>query len=164
MGIEIERKFLIANDSWRHGAIGVPYAQGYLSRGTGRTVRVRIAGEKAFLTIKGPVIGISRPEFEYPIPVEEARQLLLLCEGPIIEKTRFRVSTEDHLWEIDDFHGDNMGLVVAEVELRHPEESISFPSWLGREVTGDSRYYNSNLTIHPYKEWKREGEGAVLAV
>ncbi len=161
MGVEIERKFLVANDSWRVEAKGTPYAQGYLSRGKGSNVRVRIAGEIGFLTIKGPVVGISRPEFEYRIPLEEARQLLLLCEGPIIEKTRFKVFSEDHLWEIDEFHGDNDGLIVAEVELSDPEEPVIFPSWLGKEVTGEERYYNSRLTIHPYKDWQAEERIAV---
>lgn len=156
MGIEIERKFLIAHDSWRHGVTGIAYGQGYILRGSGRTVRVRIAGEKAFITIKGPVIGISRAEFEYSIPTEDARELLLLCESPLIEKTRYKIHVEGHIWEIDEFHGENDGLIVAEVELSHPEEPISFPSWLGKEVTGDSRYYNSNLTIHPYRGWDHE--------
>lgn len=156
MGMEIERKFLIANDSWRPGAKGLPYAQGYLSRGKGNTVRVRIAGEEAFLTIKGPVLGISRPEFEYSIALEDARQLLLLCEGPLIEKTRFKIFAENHLWEIDEFHGDNEGLIVAEVELSAPEETVILPPWIGREVTGENRYYNSNLTLHPFREWHRE--------
>lgn len=153
MGMEIERKFLLAGDSWRHEACGVPYVQGYISRGAGRTVRVRIAGEEAFLTIKGPVSGISRAEFEYLIPVEDARQLLTLCEGPLIEKTRFRILESGHLWEIDEFHGANDGLLVAEVELSQPDEAVLIPSWIGSEVTGDPRYYNSNLTLHPYCEW-----------
>jgi len=162
MGMEIERKFLVTDDSWRSGAKGVPYAQGYLSRGKGNTVRVRIAGEEAFLTIKGPVVGISRPEFEYPIPVEEARDILPLCEGPLIEKTRFKIFAENHLWEIDEFHGDNEGLIVAEVELSIPEETVILPPWIGREVTGENRYYNSNLTLHPFRAWSQEG--AALAV
>lgn len=156
MGIEIERKFLIAEDSWRLQAVGISYAQGYLSRGTGRTVRVRIAGEEAYITIKGPVRGISRLEYEYQIPVKDARELLLLCEGPLIEKTRYRIFTEGHLWEIDEFHGENAGLVIAEVELADPQESVIFPSWLGTEVTGDARYYNSNLTMHPYCDWRQK--------
>lgn len=156
MGMEIERKFLIANDSWRPGAKGIPYAQGYLSRGRGNTVRVRLAGEEAFLTIKGPVVGISRPEFEYSIPVAEARELLSLCDGPLIEKTRFKIVAEGHLWEIDEFHGENDGLFVAEVELNDPNEEVLLPPWLGKEVTGEARYYNSNLTVHPYQEWKEQ--------
>ena len=161
MGMEIERKFLLTGDSWRHEARGVSYSQGYISRGTGRTVRVRIAGEEAFLTIKGPVNGISRAEFEYQIPVEDARQLLTLCEGPLIEKTRFRIFEMGHLWEIDEFHGANNGLVVAEVELSAPDEAVLIPSWVGSEVTEDPRYYNSNLTQHPYGEWQKNDAEAV---
>jgi adenylate cyclase len=156
MGMEIERKFLIVNDSWRPGAKGIPYAQGYLSRGRGNTVRIRIAGEEAFLTIKGPVVGISRPEFEYSIPLPEAREMLSLCNGPLIEKTRFKVFSEGHLWEIDEFHGENDGLIVAEIELTDPDEEVALPLWIGKEVTGESRYYNSNLTIHPYRTWLEE--------
>lgn len=153
MGMEIERKFLIADDSWRHGAEGIPYSQGYLARGAGRTVRIRTAGEKAFLTIKGPVEGISRAEFEYPIPAEDARQLFPLCEGPLVEKIRYKVFFGNHFWEIDEFLGENEGLTIAEVELSHPDEPVIPPAWLGREVTGDPRYYNSNLSVHPFREW-----------
>lgn len=156
MGIEIERKFLIGEDTWRNQAAGVSYAQGYLSRGSGRTVRVRIAGELAFITIKGPVSGISRAEFEYQIPLEDAQQLLLLCEGPLIEKTRYKIFTEGHLWEIDEFHGANTGLLIAEVELADADECVTRPPWLGAEVTGDFRYYNSNLTVRPYSTWNKE--------
>ena len=153
MGTEIERKFLTASDAWRREGSGVHYAQGYISRGTGRTVRIRIAGERAFLTIKGPVTGISRSEFEYPIPLEDARELLQLCEGPIIQKYRFQIPFQSHIWEVDEFQGENSGLVVAEVELCRTDEEILFPPWIGKEVTGDSRYYNSNLTIHPFNSW-----------
>ena len=153
MGTEIERKFLISSDAWRHEVAGVSYAQGYISRGTGRTVRIRIAGEKAFLTIKGPVTGISRPEFEYPVPMDDARELLQLCEGPIIQKKRFHIIHQGHLWEVDEFQGENSGLIVAEVELSHPDQQVHLPPWVGQEVTGDPRYYNSNLTIHPYGTW-----------
>ena len=153
MGLEIERKFLVSNDQWRQGAVGEPFAQGYLSRSGGRTVRVRITGSGAFLTIKGPVSGITRLEFEYAIPIKEAREILALCEGPVITKNRFLIPFEGHVWEVDDFHGENQGLVIAEVELQDPDEAITLPTWLGREVTGDPRYYNSNLTIHPYRDW-----------
>jgi adenylate cyclase len=156
MGIEIERKFLVINDQWRDAASATHFAQGYITRGTGRTVRVRIAGAEAFLTIKGPVSGISRSEYEYPIPLEDAQGMLSLCEGPIIEKIRFKFSHEGHLWEIDEFLGENAGLIVAEVELSHPEEEVLLPDWIGKEVTGDPRYYNSNLTIHPFRAWKIE--------
>jgi adenylate cyclase len=156
MSVEIERKFLLASEQWRHGAHGIPYAQGYLSRGTGRTVRVRIAGSEAFLTIKGPVTGISRAEFEYSIPVEEAREMLSLCEGLMIEKIRYRIPHAQHVWEVDEFQGENWGLLIAEVEMKSPEEVVALPAWVGKEVTGDPRYYNSNLTIHPYREWSGE--------
>lgn len=153
MGVEIERKFLLADDSWRHGAVGIAYAQGYLSRGTGRTVRVRIAGEKSFLTIKGPVSGITRDEFEYQIPLEDARKMIPLCDGEIIQKTRYRIPFSNHVWEIDEFHGANQGLLVAEVEMRDPHEIVTLPSWVGAEVTGDPRYYNSALVSKPYSSW-----------
>ena len=153
MGTEIERKFLISSDAWRHEATGVPYAQGYISRGTGRTVRIRIAGDKAFLTIKGPITGISRAEFEYPIPMDDARDLLRLCEGSIIQKNRFHITHQGHLWEVDEFQGENSGLIIAEVELSHPDQEVPLPPWVGQEVTGDPRYYNSNLTIHPFAIW-----------
>ncbi len=158
MGMEIERKFLTASDSWRHGATGIPYAQGYLCRGTGRTVRVRVAGEKAFITIKGPVQGISRAEFEYPIPVSDAQELFALCEKPVIQKVRFTIFDEGHFWEIDEFEGENSGLIVAEIELISEEASFSLPSWVGREVTGDPRFYNSNLIVSPFCSWKGELE------
>jgi CYTH domain-containing protein len=154
MALETERKFLVNSEAWRRMGDAVPYAQGYLSRGSGRTVRVRIAGQEAFLTIKGPVIGITRQEFEYPIPVGDARSMLALCDGPVIEKTRTTIAIGSHVWEVDEFAGDNAGLIVAEVELNHPSEHVEKPEWVGSEVTGDPRYYNSNLTVHPYKEWR----------
>jgi len=160
MGIEIERKFLIAKggleEACRLDGEGVPYAQGYLSRGTGRTVRIRIAGSAAFLTVKGPVTGISRAEFEYEIPINDARQMLMLCDGPVIEKIRRRIPHCGHVWEVDEFMGENEGLAVAEVELATADEFIEIPSWIGKEVTGDPRYYNSNLTVHPYRLWRHE--------
>ena len=162
MGTEIERKFLVSSDAWRHGVSGVPYSQGYISRGSGRTVRIRIAGNESFITIKGPVSGISRAEFEYPIPLEDARQLLSLCEGPIIQKQRFHIRHEGALWEVDEFEGANSGLVIAEIELKHPDEEVSLPGWIGKEVSGDSRYYNSNLTHHPYNQWHDRSAAASL--
>jgi adenylate cyclase len=157
MGLEIERKFLIREgyeNTWRGDATGTSYMQGYLSREKGRTVRVRIAGEKAFITIKGQLKGISRPEFEYPIPAEDARAMLPLCDGPLIEKTRHLIPHEGHVWEVDVFHGQNEGLIVAEIELKEEGARMSMPEWAGREVTDDPRYYNSSLTRHPYREWK----------
>lgn len=156
MALETERKFLVNSEAWRLLGNTIPYAQGYLSRGSGRTVRVRIAGQEAFLTIKGPVIGITRQEFEYPIPVEDARSMLALCDGPVIEKTRTTIPIGSHVWEVDEFAGENTGLIVAEVELNDPSERVDKPEWVGSEVTGDPRYYNSNLTVHPYGEWREQ--------
>ena len=117
---------------------------------------MRIAGAKAFLTVKGPVSGISRAEFEYEIPVPEAREMLQLCGGPVIEKIRNKIAIGDHVWEVDEFLAQNEGLVLAEVELSHPDEVVVMPPWIGKEVTGDPRYYNSNLSVHPYGEWGQE--------
>jgi len=153
MAIEIERKFLVQGDAWR-SAPAVYYSQGYLSRDKERTVRVRIAGEAAFLTIKGITQGASRAEFEYPIPVADAHQLLALCEQPLIEKYRREVSFQGWLWEVDEFLGDNAGLVVAELELPDEEAVFAKPDWVAAEVTGDERYYNANLCCHPYKDWR----------
>ena len=152
MAIEIERKFLVQGDAWR-SAPAVYYSQGYLNRDKSRTVRVRIAGEAAFLTIKGITQGASRAEFEYPIPLADAYQLLALCELPLIEKYRREIPYQGLLWEVDEFLGDNAGLVVAKLEL--PDEGTPFtkPAWVGAEVTGDERYYNANLCQHPYKNW-----------
>lgn len=154
MAVETERKFLVSGDSWRSLGNPIPYAQGYLARGDGVTVRIRIAGEKAFFTVKGPVVGISRPEFEYPVPLEDAHEMLKLCKDPAIEKTRTRVTHASHVWEVDEFGGDNQGLIIAEVELSSPDEKVALPSWVGIEVTGDPRYYNSNLAVHPYRDWQ----------
>lgn len=153
MALEIERKFLVTGSDWRTPD-GVPYRQGYLNRDKQRTVRVRIAGEKAFLTIKGVSTGATRVEFEYEIPVSEATQLLTLCDGPLIEKTRRRVTVGAHVWEVDEFHGDNAGLVVAEIELGSEDEAFERPGWVTVEVTEDARYYNSNLAVRPFKEWR----------
>jgi CYTH domain-containing protein len=156
MGREIERKFLVRGDGWRQGE-GVLYRQGYLSREPARTVRVRDAGGRAYLTIKGQgegPEGITRSEYEYPIPHEDASELLdRLCERPLIEKTRYRIAHGGHTWEVDEFHGDNQGLVVAEVELASADERPSLPDWIGAEVSDDPRYLNSNLTSRPYRRW-----------
>lgn len=154
MGVEIERKFLVRGEGWRT-ANGTLMAQGYLCRGRERTVRVRIAGDEAFLTIKGPGDGAARLEFEYAIPVEDARELMTLCERPLIEKTRHRHHDGGHTWEVDEFHGDNAGLVIAEIELDTENEPFTRPPWLGQEVTGDPRYYNANLVTRPYSTWPR---------
>lgn len=156
MGDEIERKFLVTGDGWRVGR-STKYVQGYLSRDPGRTVRVRQAGEKAFITVKGAATGVSRKEFEYAIPVADAEAMFQLCVGPLIEKTRTVVEFEGKKWEVDEFHGDNAGLVVAEIELRSEDEQFVSPPWVGREVSSDRRYFNSSLTQHPYKDWKDTG-------
>ena len=155
MGIEIERKFLVVGDGWRRGE-GVPYAQGYLNRDPSRTVRVRIAGARAFLTVKGISQGATRQEFEYEIPVADARQLLELSDGPVVRKTRRLVEHAGSTWEVDEFEGDNAGLVVAELELESEAQAYARPDWLGREVTDDPRYYNSNLATNPYRNWRED--------
>lgn len=154
MAVEIERKYLISGDGWRaESPVGVRMAQGYLSREAGRTVRVRVAGDRAWLTIKGATAGISRTEFEYEIPVEEGRQLLEMCEPSVIDKTRFLVPHGNHVWEVDVFHGENAGLIVAEVELRDESECPELPGWVGREVSDDRRYANSCLSRFPFSSW-----------
>jgi adenylate cyclase len=149
---EIERKFLVTGTAWR-STTGTLYRQGYLNRDKARTVRVRVAGEQGFLTIKGVTTGASRAEFEYAIPVADAEQLLALCDGPLIEKVRHIVQVDSTCWEVDEFLGDNAGLVVAEVELQSEDQAFARPPWLGAEVTHDARYYNSNLATHPYRHW-----------
>ena len=153
MPAEIERKFLVADDSWRDGTPGVRIAQGYLSQDPDRTVRVRIGGEKAWLTIKGRTHGITRAEFEYAIPVDEARALLELCLPSVIDKTRHEISFGGQLWEVDDFHGENAGLVIAEVELADAAISPELPPWVGAEVSADGRYFNACLAVQPYAKW-----------
>jgi CYTH domain-containing protein len=153
MATEIERKFLVTSDAWRDGQSGVLLQQGYLSRDPDRTVRVRIAGEAAFLTIKGRSKGLTRSEFEYPLPLDEARELLALCLPPLIEKRRHEVLYGGHVWEIDEFSGDNAGLIVAELELPAEDTAFEAPPWLGREVSDDPRYFNSNLSQRPFTRW-----------
>lgn len=154
MGTEIERKFLVTDDTWRGQGTATVFRQGYLSTVKERTVRVRAAGDEGTLTIKGITVGASRTEFEYPIPVADANAMLdELCEQPIIEKTRHVVDVDGTTWEIDEFAGVNEGLIVAEVELGSPDEEFTPPDWLGDEVTDDPRYFNANLIAHPYSEW-----------
>ncbi len=155
MGYEIERKFLVQGEGWRAGA-RQRLCQFYLNRDKERTVRVRIAGEQAFLTIKGATRGATRAEFEYEIPLRDAQQMLELTDGPILEKVRHVLVHEGARWEVDEFLGANAGLVVAEIELQSPDQPFSRPSWLGREVTHDPRYYNSNLAGHPYDTWQND--------
>jgi len=157
MGIEIERKFLVREDSWRSDGDGMLYRQGYLCAGPERTVRVRLAGGRGYLTVKGGGAGARRYEFEYEIPPEDARDMLeKLCLHPLIDKMRYRVQVDGETWEVDEFLGENQGLVVAEIELAHEDQPFSRPPWLGREVTGDVRYYNARLFRHPYSSWRRE--------
>jgi adenylate cyclase len=157
MGKEIEKKFLLVNDDWRELGIGVPYCQGYISSEKGRTVRVRIINDQGILTIKGPSDGAARLEFEYEIPVAEAREMLeFLCERPLIEKDRHKIEYAGFTWEVDEFKGDNRGLLFAEIELEEEGQEFEKPPWIGREVTGDSRYYNANLVKNPYSQWKDE--------
>ena len=152
MGIEIERKFLVVGDAWR-AAPAATYEQGYLNRDKQRTVRVRIVEDAAWLTVKGASSGATRAEFEYPIPLADAQALLALCDGPLVRKLRRVVVHAGATWEIDEFQGDNAGLVVAEIELRSEDEAFEPPSWLGTEVTHDPRYFNSNLATSPWSTW-----------
>ena len=154
MAIEIERKFLVKNDSWKEGVEGKVYRQGYLSREKGRIVRVRTVEERAFLTIKGAGDGVSRPEYEYEIPVGDGQELLdTLCEHPLIVKNRYQIPFGGMVWEVDEFLEENSGLIVAEIELSSPDQPFDKPPWLGIEVTGDSRYYNSSLSRRPFTTW-----------
>lgn len=153
MGVEIERKFLVQSDAWR-GAEGTRYCQGYLSSVAERTVRVRTAKDKGYLTIKGMASGASRQEFEYEIPVQEANEMLNeLCERPLIEKYRYKIEYGGFIWEVDEFLGDNKGLIIAEIELPSEDAIFEKPAWLGEEVTEDPRYYNANLIKHPFAQW-----------
>lgn len=153
MGKEIERKFLVKEELWKPKEEGVRIAQGYLSTAPERTVRVRIKGNRGYLTVKGKNEGISRKEFEYEIPMEDAEELLKLCESSILEKRRYRETVEGHVWEVDVFSGENEGLLLAEIELQYENESFKKPQWLGNEVSEDSRYYNSSLSMQPYRQW-----------
>jgi len=158
MGMEIERKFLVCSEEWRGKGKGIPYRQGYLYADRQRSVRVRLAGNRGFLTVKGRVDGrsgcVSRLEYEYEIPVQEARQLLeSLCPPPLIEKTRYRIEVQGSVWEVDEFSGVNQGLVVAEIELSREDEDFARPSWLGPEVSDDPRYLNANLARNPWSQW-----------
>ncbi len=154
---EIERKFLVCGDFQKTAFKSMRIMQGYLSSVPERTVRVRLMGDKAFITIKGPsnATGVARFEWEREILLDEARQLLEICEPGIIDKTRFFVENTDgrHVWEVDVFHGENEGLVMAEIELDDENESFNKPDWIGKEVTGDPKYFNSMLMRNPYSKW-----------
>lgn len=155
MALEIERKFLLCDDSWRQSVERQEYyQQGYLS-GTERcSIRIRVTNDRAFLNIKSATLGIQRTEYDYPIPLNDARQMLeQFCQGAMIEKTRYFVHYGRHVWEIDVFEGDNQGLVVAEVELTDVDEAFDKPPWIGEEVSDDPRYYNVCLVRHPYSQW-----------
>ncbi len=168
MGVEIERKFLVEGDGWRAAAREiVPMAQGYINdmgamdRGEQKaSVRVRIQGDSAFLNLKSRELGHTRQEFDYPIPVADARALLALCVGGVIDKRRYYVEHEGHLWEVDEFLGDNAGLVVAEIELDHADEAFVKPAWIGNQVTDVARYYNLALASRPYSAWSDEERSA----
>ena len=156
MAVEIERKFLLRNDDWRLLAPGTRYCQGYLCNREDCTVRVRLAGDEAFLTIKGKREGGRTPEFEYPLPPDEAEEMLArLAQKPLIEKVRHAIPYEGLVWEVDEFFADNQGLVMAEVELSHPDQSFAKPAWVGEEVTGDPRFYNASLVRNPYRLWRK---------
>jgi len=154
MAKEIERKFLVKGEAWKARAAGVKYRQGYLNSVKERTVRVRTIGGKGYMTVKGITTGATRSEYEYEIPVADADAMLTdLCEKPLIEKNRYKIRTGHHVWEIDEFFGENQGLVVAEIELKGEQEAFQKPDWIGEEVTGDSRYFNSNLINHSFTRW-----------
>ncbi|MDQ9171078.1 CYTH domain-containing protein [Oxalobacteraceae bacterium R-40] len=155
MGVEIERKFLVLGTDWQRAGKRSLLRQGYISSHPERLVRVRIDDAAAYLTIKGKTTGATRAEWEYPIPPADARSLLeTLCEKPLIEKYRYRISHEGMTWEVDEFLGENAGLVVAEIELSDEDEFFVKPSWIGEEVTSDPRYFNSSLLKHPFSQWK----------
>ncbi len=154
MAIETEKKFLLAHIPSPLMTNGVPICQGYLKKSKNGVVRVRVFGSKGFLTVKGPTTNGARKEFEYPVPMADARQMMaLFCKGATIDKTRFHIKHEGFEWEVDVFAGTNKGLVVAEIELEHIDQKFQKPDWIGREVTHDPRYFNSNLIEHPFCTW-----------
>lgn len=157
MGTEIERKFLVRSDDWRRRAdAGTDYRQGYLPGDASVAVRIRTTADAAWLAVKSDLDGISRHEYEYPIPVADAEEMLAqLCRRPLIEKRRHRLRYGGRVWEIDVFHGANAGLLLAEIELDSPDQPFARPPWLGDEVSGDPRYLNALLSQHPYSEWSR---------
>ena len=154
MATEIERKYLVLEETWRSRAVGMVFRQGYLSTVKERTVRVRVVGDLGYLTVKGLTVGSVRTEFEYIVPIADAEQMLdELCEQPLIEKTRYVIEENGLTWEIDEFAGANEGLIVAEVELGDESQQVDPPDWVGEEVTNDARYFNANLIAHPFSEW-----------
>ena len=158
MGTEIERKFLVCGDGWRQGAKGTLCRQGYLLSNIECTIRVRVIGEQGFLAIKGKTTGISRPEYEYGIPLNDAQAMLdRMCARLLVEKMRHLVTHAGNIWEIDEFLNENRGLIVAEVELAAAEQAIALPPWIGQEVSHDPRYLNVNLVKHPFSQWNQVG-------
>ena len=156
MGKEIERKFLVIDDAWRNLAPGVLYRQGYLCAAPERTVRVRLAEDKGWLTIKGLTVDATRAEYEYEIPADDAKVLLdTLAIKPLLEKIRYKIPYAGLIWEVDEFLGDNAGLIVAEVELESAAQTFGKPAWAGAEVTDDPRYFNSNLCAQPFRLWPK---------
>lgn len=164
MGTEIERKYLVKKEEWRSHLkqlqqdfpdIGQKYCQGYIPTNNRTTVRLRTIGTQAYITIKSEVVGYTRSEFEYPIPLQDAEQMLAtLCLKPLIEKIRYKVTHDDLVWEVDDFLGENKGLIIAEVELTDENQNINLPHWIDREVK-DKKYFNSSLVNHPYSKWEK---------
>jgi adenylate cyclase len=154
MPVEIERKYLVTGEGWRDAGAGIRYRQGYLSLRAGASVRVRASHDTGYLTIKGETSGATRAEYEYPIPLAHANELLdTLCIKPVIDKTRYRITHCGLVWEVDEFAGENAGLVIAEVELESEGQAIALPDWAGDEVTGDPRYYNASLVSNPWSKW-----------
>lgn len=156
MAVEIERKFLVDQNKWSPNNKGTRMIQAYLGLAPHPTVRIRLAGEKAFLTIKGRSNSIARPEFEYEVPVEDATELFKMAISFPVEKTRYEVMHEGFLWEVDVFSGKNSGLVLAEIELESENQEFPYPDWILKEVSNDMRYYNSYLSGRPFQEWKDE--------
>jgi adenylate cyclase len=155
MAVEIERKFLVNGEAWRSLGTAIRYRQGYIAASPNRTVRIRIAGDQGYITIKGASQGISRAEFEYEIPLADAEELLnALCDRPLIEKTRTKIDWHGLTWEVDEFFGDNQGLIMAEVELTATDQLVDLPPWIGQEVSDDPRYYNANLAKSPFTQWQ----------
>jgi len=162
MPSEIERKYLVTGSDYKRLARGTLYRQGYLCTDKERSVRIRVAGDRGYITIKGDSRGAIRSEFEYPVPAPEAGEMLdSLCLKPLIEKIRYRIPLEGVVWEVDEFLGENEGLVIAEVELDSERQLFDKPRWVGEEITGDARYYNVNLVSHPYTKWKKDRAGGL---
>ena len=154
MPLEIERKFLISNSVWKLKIDAeTTIKQGYLSSNPERTVRIRIAGQKGIITIKGKTVNTTRAEYEYEIPLADALNLMELCEKPLIEKTRYNVLENGNLWEVDIFDGENKGLIVAEIELESEDQEFILPNWVGKEVSHEAKYYNTSLIKYPFKDW-----------